>query len=125
MAAVIVLALLPYQYTIIIINIPPGSSAYGIFQTRILKWVAIYFSRGSSQPRSQTHVSRVSCIGRQILYHNATIYRYTIITINIIIIIIHLIIRTSWKLFRVSSLKRWKQESKIYGPIWIKSALLT
>ena len=30
---------------------PPGSSVHGIFQTRILEWVAISFSRGSSQPR--------------------------------------------------------------------------
>ena len=30
------------------------------------------FSRGSSQPRDRTHVSYVSCIGRQILYHGAT-----------------------------------------------------
>ena len=28
----------------------PGSSAHGIFQTRILEWVAVPFSRGSSQP---------------------------------------------------------------------------
>ena len=31
----------------------PGSSVHGIFQTRILEWVAIPFSRGSSQPRDQ------------------------------------------------------------------------
>jgi len=30
---------------------PPGCSVSGIFQTRILEWVAISFSRGSSQPR--------------------------------------------------------------------------
>ena len=36
---------------------------------RILEWVAISFSRRSSQPRDWT---RVSCIGRQILYHQAT-----------------------------------------------------
>ena len=36
-----------------------GSSVHGIFQARILEWVAIYFSRGTSQPRDQT---RVSCI---------------------------------------------------------------
>ena len=30
---------------------PPGSSAYGIFQPSILKWVAFSYSRGSSQPR--------------------------------------------------------------------------
>ena len=35
----------------------PGSSVQGILQARILEWVAISFSRGSSQPRNQTHVS--------------------------------------------------------------------
>ena len=44
---------------------PPGSSVHGILQARILKWAAISFSRGSSQPRDWT--SR-SSIGRQILY---------------------------------------------------------
>ena len=44
---------------------PPGSSVHGISQARILEWVAISSSRGSSWPRDQTYVS---CIGRQILY---------------------------------------------------------
>ena len=48
---------------------PPGSSVHGISQARILEWVAISFSRGSSQSRDRTHIS---CIGRQILYHWAT-----------------------------------------------------
>ena len=48
---------------------PPGFSVHGILQARILEWVAISFSRRSSWPRDQTHVS---CIGRQILYHWAT-----------------------------------------------------
>ena len=39
---------------------PPGSSTHGILQARILKWVAIPFSRGSSQPRIQTHVSCIA-----------------------------------------------------------------
>ena len=43
----------------------PGSFVYGILQARILKWVVIPFSRGSSQPRDQIWVS---CIGRKILY---------------------------------------------------------
>ena len=43
---------------------PPGSSVHGIFQARILEWVATSYSRGSSQPRDRT---RVSCIGRRIL----------------------------------------------------------
>ena len=38
----------------------PGSSAHGIFQARILEWVAISFSRGSSWPRNQTQVSRIA-----------------------------------------------------------------
>ena len=46
----------------------PGSSVHGILQARILEWVAISYSRGSSQPRDQTHVSCASGIGRQILY---------------------------------------------------------
>ena len=36
---------------------PPGSSVHGILQGRILEWVAIPFSRGSSQPRDLTQVS--------------------------------------------------------------------
>ena len=44
----------------------PGSLIDGILQARILGWVAIPFSRGSSQPRDQPWVS---CIGRWILYH--------------------------------------------------------
>ena len=39
---------------------PPGSSVHGIFQARILEWVAMPSSRGSSQPRDQTHVSCVA-----------------------------------------------------------------
>ena len=48
---------------------PPGSSVHGILQARILEWVAISFSRGSSRPRDQTLVSCISGIGRQVLYH--------------------------------------------------------
>ena len=54
----------------------PGYSVHGILQARILEWVAISFSRGSSQPRDQTCYS---CIGRQILYHWGTreaLYNY-------------------------------------------------
>ena len=48
---------------------PPGFSVYGISQARILKWVAIYSSRGPSQSRDQIHISCGLCIGRWILYH--------------------------------------------------------
>ena len=39
---------------------PPDSSVHGIFLARILEWVAISSSRGSSQPRSQIHISRIA-----------------------------------------------------------------
>ena len=39
---------------------PPGSSIHGILQVRILEWVAISFSRGSSRSRNQTRVSRIA-----------------------------------------------------------------
>ena len=39
---------------------PPGSSVHEIFQAKILKWVAIFFSRGLSPPRDRTHVSCVT-----------------------------------------------------------------
>ena len=38
----------------------PGSSVHGILQARILEWVAISFSRGSSQPRNRTQVSHIA-----------------------------------------------------------------
>ena len=39
---------------------PPGSSVHGILQARILDWVAISFSRGSSQSGNQTQVSCIA-----------------------------------------------------------------
>ena len=48
---------------------PAGSCVHGLSQERILKWVAIFFCRGSSQPRDQTYVSYID---RRVLYHLAT-----------------------------------------------------
>ena len=48
---------------------PPGSSVHGILQARILEWVTIPFSRGSSWPRDWT---QVSWRGRPMPYHWAT-----------------------------------------------------
>ena len=48
---------------------PPSSSVHGISQVWILEWVAISFSRGSSQPRNQSHISY---IGKWVLYRQAT-----------------------------------------------------
>ena len=39
---------------------PMGYTVHGIMQARILEWVAFPFSRGSSQPRDRTQVSRIA-----------------------------------------------------------------
>ena len=53
-----------------------GSTVHEIFQARILEWVAISFSRGSSQPRDGSPVSLVSpesdSLPRWVLYHCTT-----------------------------------------------------
>ena len=47
----------------------PGSSVHGVFQARVLEWVAIFFSRGSSPPRDRIRVSwtagRLYCLSYQ------------------------------------------------------------
>ena len=53
----------------------PGSSVHGIFQARVLEWVAIAFSRRSSRPRNRTRVSHIGgrCFNlwatREVHYH--------------------------------------------------------
>ena len=42
----------------------PGSSVHGILQAKILEWVSMPSSRGSSRPRDQTHISYFSCTGK-------------------------------------------------------------
>ena len=55
---------------------PPGSSVPGILQARILEWVAIPFSRGSSQSRDWT---QISCIAGSLFTIWATIGEATIL----------------------------------------------
>ena len=96
---------------------PPGTSIHGIFQTRILEWVAISYSRRSSWSRDQTHVS---CIGRWILYYWAT--REASATVNFISKI-RLVLRIFWN--SVTSDTFWflevtrrghSQENKLWLP---------
>ena len=53
----------------------PGSSVHGIFQARVLEWVAISFSRGSSRPRDRAWVFFIAgrcftiCAAREALFH--------------------------------------------------------
>ena len=48
---------------------PPGSSVHEILQARVLEWVAMPSSRGSSPPRDWTCISYVSCINRWVPCH--------------------------------------------------------
>ena len=58
-----------------------GSPVHGIFQARILEWVAIFFSRGSSQPRDQT---LVSCTGDTTELHGKPLSLYTYLKYSIV-----------------------------------------
>ena len=59
---------------------PQGSSDHGILQARILEWVAISFSRGSSQPRDRTQVSRIAgrCFNLWATSSNSRLRLYTL-----------------------------------------------
>ena len=48
---------------------PQSSSVHGILQARKLEWVTVPSFRGSSWIRDWTHISYLSCISRQVLYH--------------------------------------------------------
>ena len=53
----------------------PGSSVHGILQERILEWVIISSSRGSSRLRDGACVSYISCTGKQILYYQCHMWK--------------------------------------------------
>ena len=62
---------------------PPSSSVHGILQARILEWVTISFSRGSSRDRDQTQVSHIAgrcfnlCATREALKYKNTVSQKT------------------------------------------------
>ena len=64
----------------------PGSSVHGIPQARIMEWVTVPSSRGSSQPRDRASVSGVSCIAGGFFFFFLI---FNVQHISIIIIIIH------------------------------------
>ena len=64
----------------------PGYSAHGIFQARVLEWVAISFSRRSSRPRDWTQVSRI--VGRHFTIWATREVLYTLIMCLFIIYIV-------------------------------------
>ena len=56
----------------------PGSCVHGIFQARLLEWVAISYSRGSARPRDRTRVSRFSWIAGRFFTHWADREAFTV-----------------------------------------------
>ena len=83
----------------------PGSSVHGIYQARILEWIAISYPRGSSQPRDWT---QVSYIGKWILYHWATweahfIYNYIYMSSSsTFITLCTFCFKEVWKVFQIT-----------------------
>ena len=53
-----------------------GSSVHGISQARILDWITISFSRGSSQPRDWTSLSCIKSTDSLLLSHKGSPYIY-------------------------------------------------
>ena len=63
----------------------PGSPIHGVFWANILEWLAVSYSRKSSQSRSQTHSSCISCFGKQntfTIVPSGKPYIYAIYTFN-------------------------------------------
>ena len=79
---------------------PPGSSVHGILQARILEWVAISFSRGSSQPRDQTGIS---CIVDSFftIWTTGEAFKITIM-------------RKIWFPYEISTSREWKREHFLF-----------
>ena len=79
---------------------PPQSSVHGILLLRILEWVAIPFSRGSSQPRNQTLASliasRFSAVWAISLTHHHPWVFHSFIHCPFIMLFFDLLLSTCW-----------------------------
>ena len=64
---------------------PPGSSVRGVLPARILEWVAMISSRGSSQPRDWTCITCVSCTVVRFFTHWATWEAHTEYTLGLFV----------------------------------------
>ena len=84
----------------------PVSSVHGIFQARVLEWVAISFSRGSSWPRDRTQVSHIA--GRRFIVwaNREATYSYMYIPIYIVIVV--------WFIGKDSEARKdWRQKKRV------------
>jgi len=93
----------------------PGSSLHGILQAGILEWVAMSSSRESSWPRNWTHISYVSCIGRQVLY-----YWHHLKILYILCVYIHIHIHVhiyTYIYIYIYIIFQWKSSTKRLNPL--------
>ena len=77
-----------------------GYSVQGIFQARILEWVAISYSRASAQARDQTQVSCNSCRDRPILCHWATWEAHSFLSVECVFPVCGLLFNFAHDAFR-------------------------
>ena len=102
---------------------PPGSSIHGISQARILEWVAVSFSRGSSWLRNRTHLLH----WREILYHWATreaqTFHYVYVNQNIRLYTLNIyIFYFKDRNIKIILKRKWKKYTKFLF-LWIVEML--
>ena len=113
---------------------PPGSPVHRILQARILEWVAISYSRGSSQPRDQMRVCCISSIGRWILlslshlgspfktWHSSSLlllaYFYFVVNIVLTIYAFKFLRRKASSLLSITIIQVYIRRKLIYEIIW-------
>ena len=94
---------------------PPGSSACGILQARILKWVAMPSSRGSSPPRDRIHISTSPALAGEFFTTSSTWQTWGRAEWRL----------TSWKSFlQEPGVLGWK-DKKDWGDLRVRSYHLT
>ena len=86
---------------------PPGFSVHGIFQARKTGMGCISFTKGSSQPRNQTHVSCVSCIAGG--FFTAEPSGKLVLSLNMC--------SQLWKRSNIVDTIRWQYDTKLLFPL--------
>ena len=84
----------------------PGSSVHGILQASMLEWVAISYSKGSSQPRDQTWVSHIA---GSFFYHLSHHY-YFILSLELLL---------EQLMFQATFMKLCSERNNSWAQIWV------
>ena len=94
---------------------PPGSSVHGIFQARIPEWVAMPFSRRSSQPRNRTSISLSPALAGRFFTSRATWEAHTVAILHFFkklekkkALLSHLMLRETWGVTNLSLILQMK-----------------